>query len=248
MSYFYTSPTTPRTLLGNKSSRSISAWGHKLYITICRMNSKRPWRPFFAKAATPPTACFDQGRAARHQRSPRPCLQGQTDTDIGRTAFKEIRPTPYDTRTHKTQIRAEDERTALIFGPLLYLPANTLWQILRSSCFDNESMPQKGGELLHYEFWPNYNKTEHTSNESYVEPDLLLEFEYFNLLVEIKRKDVQSYRQYEGQWKNEIQAFVNGQTHGENKPLLLIALGGNTSPEAFHTPLGRITNLLGTAS
>ena len=30
---------------------------------------------------------------------------GQTDTDIGRTAFKEIRPTPYDTRTHKTQIR-----------------------------------------------------------------------------------------------------------------------------------------------
>ena len=100
-------------------------------------------------------------------------------------------------------------------------------------------MPQKGGELLHYEFWPNY-KTEHTSNESYVEPDLLLEFEYFNLLVEIKRKDVQSYRQYEGQWKNEIQAFVNGQTHGENKPLLLIALGGNTSPEAFHTPLGRI--------
>ena len=77
---------------------------------------------------------------------------------------------------------AEDERTALIFGPLLYLPANTLWQILRSSCFDNESMPQKGGELLHYEFWPNYNKTEHTSNESYVEPDLLLEFEYFNLL------------------------------------------------------------------
>ena len=115
---------------------------------------------------------------------------------------------------------AEDERTALIFGPLLYLPANTLWQILRSSCFDNESMPQKGGELLHYEFWPNYNKTEHTSNESYVEPDLLLEFEYFNLLVEIKRKD--------------------GQTHGENKPLLLIALGGNTSPEAFHTPLGRI--------
>ena len=59
----------------------------------------------------------------------------------------------------------------------------------------------KGGELLHYEFWPNYNKTEHTSNESYVEPDLLLEFEYFNLLVEIKRKDVQSYRQYEGQWK-----------------------------------------------
>lgn len=135
---------------------------------------------------------------------------------------------------------AEDERTALIFGPLLYLPANTLWQILRSSCFDNESMPQKGGELLHYEFWPNYNKTEHTSNESYVEPDLLLEFEYFNLLVEIKRKDVQSYRQYEGQWKNEIQAFVNGQTHGENKPLLLIALGGNTSPEAFHTPLGRV--------
>ena len=109
---------------------------------------------------------------------------------------------------------AEDERTALIFGPLLYLPANTLWQILRSSCFDNKSMPQKGGELLHYEFWPNYSKTEHTSNESYVEPDLLLEFEYFNLLIEIKCKDVQSYRQYEGQWKNEIQAFVNGQTHG----------------------------------
>ena len=24
---------------------------------------------------------------------------------FGRTAFKEIRPTPYDTRTHKTQIR-----------------------------------------------------------------------------------------------------------------------------------------------
>ena len=110
---------------------------------------------------------------------------------------------------------AEDERTALIFGPLLYLPANTLWQILRSSCFDNESMPQKGGELLHYEFWPNYNKTEHTSNESYVEPDLLLEFEYFNLLVEIKRKDVQSYRQYEGQWKNEIQARQRTNARGK---------------------------------
>ena len=85
----------------------------------------------------------------------------------------------------KPKSGAEDERTALIFGPLLYLPANTLWQILRSSCFDNESMPQKGGELLHYEFWPNYNKTEHTSNESYVEPDLFLVFVFFFLFVEL---------------------------------------------------------------
>ena len=105
-------------------------------------------------------------------------------------------------------------------------------------------MPQKGGELLHYEFWPNYNKTEHTSNESYVEPDLLLEFEYFNLLIEIKRKDVQSYRQYEGQWKNEIQAFVNGQTHGENKPLLLATLRPKPSTRRWDG----FTNLLGTAS
>ncbi|MEI3080932.1 hypothetical protein [Paraprevotella clara] len=91
--------------------------------------------------------------------------------------------------------------------------------------------------MLHYEFWPNL-QTE------LIQRKLVSPTFSWNLNLQPacrnKRKEIKSYRQYEGQWKNEIQAFVNGQTHGENKPLLLIALGGNTSPEAFHTPLGRI--------
>jgi len=115
----------------------------------------------------------------------------------------------------------EDRITSSVFDTLLLLPDESFWEILRSSCYCGEKMDVATGGLLSYEFWPRWD-AQNTQNQSHVEPDLFIEFENFNVIVEAKMKNAPQNRT---QWETEIKAYRN--EYAENKkPIYLIALDG----------------------
>jgi len=120
---------------------------------------------------------------------------------------------------------SEDSKTSSVFGLLQYLPAQTMWNLLRQSCGDKALLIEKSGELQDIEFWARWSaEGDEISNSSYVEPDVFCEFDEFNLIVEAKKDD--NSGQYEQQWKNEIGAYLNQYPDNEKK-LIFIAFGGN---------------------
>lgn len=127
-----------------------------------------------------------------------------------------------------TERYKEDTKTSTIFGALLLLPDNELRQVLSSACHGEQSPISSAEQLEEFHFWPKWYKTEGTSNDSFVEPDVFLRFKSCDVIIEAKLGE--QVGQYVGQWRNEAQAYHN--LYGkEEKPLILIALGGNSSLE-----------------
>ena len=132
----------------------------------------------------------------------------------------------HSTYSHKET--NEDRKTSSIFENLMLLPDNVFWHILRTSCFYNERMFKISGQLLDYQFWCHWDRTG-TDNTNYVEPDVFLRFEHFDVIIEAKYTDWGGqYVQYEQQWKQEITAYLN-EYGNEEKPVIFIAIGGNLS-------------------
>ena len=107
----------------------------------------------------------------------------------------------------------------------MLLPDNVFWHILKSSCFYNDGMLTNSGRLLSYEFWSHWDNTG-TDNNAYVEPDLFLRFEEFDVIIEAKYGDYGG--QYLKQWTQELTAYDN-EYRKEEKPVIFIAVGGNMS-------------------
>lgn len=118
----------------------------------------------------------------------------------------------------------EDPKTSAVFENLILLPDNVFWHLLRESCFSNTDMPINSGRLLSYNFWPHWDKTG-TDNSNYVEPDLFIRFENFDVIIEAKYGDMVG--QYEHQWQQEITAYHN--EYGNDRTFIFIAVGGNMS-------------------
>lgn len=118
----------------------------------------------------------------------------------------------------------EDPKTSAIFENLILLPDNVFWHLFRASCFDSHRLPIHSGKLLSYNFWPHWDKTG-TNNTNFIEPDLFLQFENFDVIIEAKYGDLGGQCDY--QWKQEIVAYSN--EYGFDKPFLFIAIGGNMS-------------------
>jgi LPXTG-motif cell wall-anchored protein len=57
-------------------------------------------------------------------------------------------------------------------------------------------LPFNSGRLLSFDFWPHWDKTG-TDNTNYVEPDLFIKFDEFDVIIEAKVKDV-TYTDEEG--------------------------------------------------
>ena len=112
----------------------------------------------------------------------------------------------HNTYAHKYTY--EDPKTSSVFENLMLLPDNVFWHILKSSCFYNERM------LVN------------SDNNTYVEPDLFIRFEEFDVIIEAKYGDYGG--QYLKQWTQELTAYDN-EYGKEEKPVIFIAVGGNMS-------------------
>lgn len=138
----------------------------------------------------------------------------------------------------------EDPKTSAIFENLILLPDNILWYIIRQSCFSNTTMPIHSGKLISYDFWPHWNRAG-TENANFVEPDLFLEFELFDVIIEAKYGD--RVGQNKPQWQKEIKAYQNEYYDKEResqKQSVFIAVGGNQSIEMETISVGGIkTNI-----
>ena len=133
----------------------------------------------------------------------------------------------------------EDSLTASVFQLLTYLPDDMLWSIIRQT-IKCEALPEKVGRLEHIGFWETWgvhglpkHLKQKVGNNTYVEPDVLLVFEDFTMIVEAKRQDYGG--QYEHQWRKEIILYYNqyqdNDYDSEQQPVLW-ALGGINELEA----------------
>ncbi|MFJ1261149.1 hypothetical protein ACILDS_00415 [Capnocytophaga canis] len=114
----------------------------------------------------------------------------------------------------------EDSLTATVFDLLKYLPHEIFWDILKKSLF-HQKLPEMSGEILEMNLWDRWSP-KYTSNNRYVEPDVFIRFNDFDLLIEAKRYDIR--QQNDTQIQNEIKAYRN--EYEENKNLYFIQLGG----------------------
>lgn len=133
--------------------------------------------------------------------------------------------------------RNEDVKTSSILGLLLLLPAEMFWKLLRSSMSDTHMLPASSGDILNSEFWPHWNvdnKDTEVTNQKLVEPDVFIEFENFDLIIEVK---LDGNFQYSDQWTNEVCAYKSNIS--TEKELIFVALGGNASLDSILLTKGR---------
>lgn len=113
----------------------------------------------------------------------------------------------------------EDSKTSLIFEGLSLLPSHIFWELLSQS----SSIPsQNPGNFLNITFWPHW-EAKNTKNSKFVEPDIFIEFENIDVIIEAKIG--MSNLQYPAQWENEIISYYN--EYDRNKHLIVIAVDGN---------------------
>ena len=132
----------------------------------------------------------------------------------------------YRNKGRKELNPCEDSLTAVVFDTLKYLPTNLFWTILKSSLYQDK-LPFISGELDAITFWDIWNATD-TSNSKFVEPDVFLRFNKFDVIVEAKRFDTK--QQNDSQITNEIQSYLNEYSE-DKKELYVIKLGGLHSKE-----------------
>ena len=119
----------------------------------------------------------------------------------------------------------EDSLTSSVFDGLKYLPTDLFYSILKSSLY-HDKLPKFSGEIVDMIFWDKWDAKD-TSNSRFVEPDLLLNFEDFDVIIEAKRFD--EFQQSRNQMDNEIKSYYNA--FDGDKDLYFVQLGGLHSKE-----------------
>jgi hypothetical protein len=127
----------------------------------------------------------------------------------------------------------EDSLTASVFDLLKYLPTDLFWYILKQA-LHQDHLPSYCGEVLDFQYWAKWNaKGKYkTRNELYVEPDLFMRFNDFDLIIEAKRYD--ENQQNPDQLEDEIKSYLN-EYEDDGKTVYLIQVGGliDTCKEQF---------------
>lgn len=115
----------------------------------------------------------------------------------------------------------EDFKTSCSIGLLQYLPDAIFKEIIQECCRNIEDF----GQIQAFNFWEHTNAS-FTSNERFVEPDVWIETDNYDVIIEAKFDD--NAGQYKDQWEKEIQSIKNEQNNRNiHKKIALIALGGN---------------------
>ena len=124
----------------------------------------------------------------------------------------------------------EDTLTSSVIGLMQYLPEDIFWKLLKSACGNSTvDLPDSIGAIQNFHFWERFDATD-TKNKVAVEPDVWIETDTYDIIVEAKRSDNSGDNsQYEGQWTNQIIALRNSYGNEEPNPLIYIAIGGNDS-------------------
>ncbi len=129
-------------------------------------------------------------------------------------------------RKKNTNSNQEDPKTSFFFEMLLMLPDDLFWKVIKSAtdCAENP------GRLIDYKFWPKWDVTdipEINTNDKFVEPDIFIQFENCDVIIEAKRGES---GQYKGQWDKELTAYYYSQEKIKRqvKKIVFIAIGGNS--------------------
>lgn len=110
--------------------------------------------------------------------------------------------------------KREDLLTAAFFSRFTYLSGLMQHRLLKKWL--------GSGDFTVFEiadFWPSYDLPDN-EGRNFVEPDLLLRFEDFDVLIEVKPP--QGGDQYLTQWLNEIEGYF---AQDDTKPLYFLAIG-----------------------
>ncbi len=150
--------------------------------------------------------------------------------------------------------------TSSVIGRLQYRPDDLFWYVLRNSCgASSEKLPESIGAILDVHFWERLDAAG-THNTRQVEPDVWVEADKCDLIIEAKITDsAADNSQNLNQWFNEIVALKNIVNRSEGRDLLFLAIGGNNTlkdqeieingaPHVIHTGswfdlLGGVLNL-----
>lgn len=115
----------------------------------------------------------------------------------------------------------EDSFTSTVFDLLKYLPSQVFWDIFRKSMY-YQKLPKVSGEIQEFAYWPKWDPV-NTGNSNYVEPDIFIRFEEFDLIIEAKV--LEEGQQCEYQAMREIQAYYN-EYGDDEKDFYFIQVGG----------------------
>jgi len=114
----------------------------------------------------------------------------------------------------------EDLMTAAVFGRFAYLSPSVQALLLKQWLGINEA-EHDFEQFEDIEFWPKFDLVE-GDDSCFVEPDLVLRFKEFNLIIEVKPPA--GGDQYFEQWRKEIASFL--QSDNKNYlPLYFLAIG-----------------------
>jgi hypothetical protein len=141
--------------------------------------------------------------------------------------------------------QTEDFLTAAVFTRLSYLPSKVLWRVVLASAKPLSpafALPEDAGPLTSPpQFWPRWPLKLVSGHEQpgridaslVKEPDVFLQFEHLDLVVEAKRYDGQG--QNPDQWAAEVAACLERERDPETDvPVWLLAIGGVDRAEAVY--------------
>jgi hypothetical protein len=114
----------------------------------------------------------------------------------------------------------EDFQTAAVFSRLLYMPPEALSALLLRDDAD-----VRLGEVAEAAFWPTWRVRPMDAEARNVEPDLYIQSEGLDVIVEAKRYDDPVCQGLE-QWAREWAAWHQSDDFDHQKPVLLLAIGG----------------------
>lgn len=125
----------------------------------------------------------------------------------------------------------EDPKTLVVFGDLMLLPDNVLWDVLKKAASNKGILPEDAGLMAdNVFFWPKWNPNSKydTGNSNYVEPDVFFRFSNVDVIVEAKYSDNRG--QDKEEWEREFKAYLN-EYEDDKKNVVLLAVGGNPTFE-----------------
>jgi hypothetical protein len=132
----------------------------------------------------------------------------------------------------------EDPLTSSIFERLAYLDPGLAWRLLVDACEPKERLGDVAPLGAHHiQLWPHLTPAEGGRNNTWVEPDVLIEWGNLYFIVEAKHAGAQSVNQ----WFEQIQA-AQAEARLKNREWFFVA-ASDTDPNSFHQLVAQLVEV-----